>query len=84
MIHYASIPYSDELLLSLKATPESFAEEFRLLGAVKLYELKKISTGQAAQLAGMDRVSFMFMLKRFGLTPIGIDPEELASDLDNA
>ncbi len=84
MTHYATIPYSDDLLLSLKATPEGFAEEFRLLGAVKLYEMKRVSTGQAAQLAGMDRVSFMFALKRFGLSPIDMDPEELASDVDNA
>ena len=44
----------------------------------------RISTGMAARLAGMDRVAFIFALDRFGLSPIGIDPDELEEDLANA
>ena len=51
--------------------------------AVKLYELGQISTGMAARLAGMGRVVFMFELDRFGLSPIGVEAEELAEDLAN-
>lgn len=79
-----TIPYPDDLLLSLKETPEEFEAEARLLLAVKLYELGRVSTGRAAALAGMSRVEFMFALDRFGLSPIGVDPEELESDLANA
>jgi predicted HTH domain antitoxin len=52
--------------------------------AVKLYEMDRISTGAAAKLAGMSRVAFMFELSRFGLSPMGQDPGELAEDLVNA
>jgi len=38
----------------------------------------------AAQLTGMSRVAFMFELARFGLSPISIEPDELAEDLANA
>lgn len=79
-----TIPYPEDLLLSLKKSPEEFEVEARLLLAVKLYELGQISTGMAAQLAGMGRVAFMFELNRFGLSPIGVDPDELAEDLANA
>ncbi len=79
-----TIPYSEDLLLSLKESPEEFEAEARLLLAVKLYELGRISTGTAAQLAGIGRVEFMFALNRFGLSPIGLDPGELAEDLANA
>jgi predicted HTH domain antitoxin len=79
-----SIRYPDDLLLSLKESPEEFEVEARLLLAIKLYELGRVSTGRAAQLAGIGRVEFMFALGRFGLSPIGVDPEELAEDLANA
>ena len=76
--------YPEELLLSLKKSPAEFEDEARLLLAVKLYELGRVSTGTAAQLAGMNRVAFMFALSRFGLSPIGLEPGELAEDLANA
>ena len=79
-----TIPYSDDLLLSMKKSPEEFRAEARLLLAIKLYELERVSTGSAAQLAGIGRVAFMFELARFGLSPMGQEPEELAEDLANA
>lgn len=82
--HQLTIPYSDDLLLSLKLNPENFEAEAKLLLAVKLYELDRISTGMAAQLAGMERVAFMFELAKFNLSPIGVDPDELEGDFANA
>jgi predicted HTH domain antitoxin len=79
-----TIPYSDDLLLSMKRSPQEFEAEARLLLAVKLYEMDRISTGAAAKLAGISRVAFMFELSRFGLSPIGQDPSELTEDLANA
>ncbi len=79
-----TIPYSDDLLLSLKWTPQEFEDEARLLLAVKLYEMNRVSTGVAATLAGLSRVAFMFELARFGLSPMGQEPDELAGDLQNA
>jgi predicted HTH domain antitoxin len=79
-----TIPYSDDLLLSMKRSPQEFESEARLLLAVKLYEMDRITTGAAATLAGISRVAFMFELSRFGLSPMGQDPSELAQDLANA
>jgi predicted HTH domain antitoxin len=79
-----TIPYSDDLLLSMKKSPQEFEAEARLLLAVKLYEMDRVSTGAAAKLAGMSRVAFMFELARFGLSPMGQAPDELAEDLANA
>lgn len=79
-----SIPYPDDLLLSLKESQDEFEAEARLLLAVKLYELERVSSGMAARLAGMDRVSFLFALGRFGLSPIERSPDELAQDAANA
>lgn len=79
-----SIPYPEELLLSLKETPNEFEAEARLLLAVKLYELGRVSTGMGARIAGMSRVEFFFALNRFDLSPIVLEPGELASDVANA
>ena len=79
-----TIPYSDDLLLSMKQSPQEFESEARLLLSVKLYEMDRISTGAAAKLAGVSRVAFMFELARFGLSPMGQDAGELAEDLANA
>jgi len=68
----------------MKKSPEEFEAEARLLLAVKLYEMHRVSTGAAAKLAGMSRVAFMFELAHFGLSPMGQKPSELAEDLANA
>ena len=79
-----AIQYSEDLLLALREEPETFEREARLLLAVKLYELGKLTTGMAAQLAGMTRVAFMFEPTRFGLSPIGVDTDEFAGDVAHA
>ena len=79
-----TITYPDELLMSLKESPEEFAAMARLYLAVKLYELGRVSTGMAARLANMSRVAFMFELTHFELSPLGSDPDELAEDFSNA
>ena len=83
-INTLTIPYPDELLLSVKKSREEFEAEARLLLAIKLYETGQVTTGTAAQLAGMSRVAFMFELARFNLSPLGQTPAELAEDLVNA
>jgi predicted HTH domain antitoxin len=84
MMRELTIAYPEELLLSLKEEPAEFESEARLLLAVKYYEMGRISSGMAARLAGMGRVAFLFSLARFRLSPIGMEPADLAGDMENA
>ena len=52
--------------------------------AVKLFELGRLSSGVAAALVGMDRVSFLMSLSRYKVSMIDATTEEIASDLANA
>jgi predicted HTH domain antitoxin len=78
------IPYPSEVLWALQKEPDEFEAEARLLLALKLYETGKLSTGLAAKLAGVPRVTFLFLLGQHGLSPFGEEPDELERDLANA
>ncbi|MDE2735770.1 MAG: UPF0175 family protein [Gemmatimonadota bacterium] len=73
----------DDILQTLSETPERFAEKGRLLIAVKLFELGRLSSGQAARFADMDRVVFLDALKSYQVSAINLSPEELAKELFN-
>ncbi len=63
-----TIEYPDEILVSLKETKDDFSRELRIAAAVKLYELGKLSSGKAAKLAGMDKISFLKTLGRYKIS----------------
>ena len=53
----------------------------RLMAALKLFELGKISSGKAAELAGLPRVHFLEVCSRYRVSVINYPPEELAGEL---
>jgi len=74
----------DEVLISLKETSAEFSREVLMLAAVKLYQMGKLSSGRAAQLAGIPRVSFLQSLSRYGVPIFELTNEELQRDFENA
>jgi predicted HTH domain antitoxin len=51
-----------------------------MLAAVKLYEMGRLSSGRAAELAGMSRVEFLLNLSRYKVFPLTAELD----DLENA
>jgi predicted HTH domain antitoxin len=78
------IDYPSSLPDALQRSPEQFEREAKMAMAVKLFEMKRVSSGMAAKLAGVDRVSFLLGLHRYGVAMIDLDESELQSDLDHA
>jgi len=78
------VNYPEKLPDALQQSPEQFEREAKMAMAVKLYEMKKISSGTAASLAGLERVEFLLELHRYGVAAIDLSPEELQSDIENA
>ncbi len=52
--------------------------------AVQLYEMGKLSLGQAADLAGYSKRTFMELLGNYGVSVFNFPPDDLDSDIANA
>ena len=78
------VNYPEKLPDALQQSSEQFEREAKMAMAVKLYEMKRISSGTAAALAGLERVEFLLDLHRYGVAAIDLSTDELQADLDNA
>ena len=67
--------------LKLELPEEVSKEEARLLLAVKLYEVGRLSLGQAAKVAGFSKRSFMEILGKYGVPVFSDTPEELREEV---
>ncbi len=65
------------VLLAEKTDEVAFAQELLILAAVKLFELGRLSSGRAAELAGMSRVEFLLILGRYKVFPFETELREL-------
>ncbi len=79
-----AVDYPADVRLLLGETKEDFARELKMLAAVKLYEMGKVSSGNAAALAGTDRVSFLLGLGRYRVSVFNYTPEELEREVREA
>ena len=79
-----AIDYGDDVLLALGLSPEQFREEAKILLAIKLYELGRLSSGAAAKLAGIPKPLFLIKLADYRVDTFRLTEEELRKDLASA
>ena len=78
------IDYPRLLPDALQQSREEFEREARMAMAAKLFEMKRVSSGMAARLAGIDRVTFLLSLHHYGVSMIDLENEELLGDVEYA
>ncbi|MBW8879113.1 MAG: UPF0175 family protein [Acidobacteria bacterium] len=75
-----TIEMPEGALAALHKDPQGFAQELRLAAAVKWYELRLVSQGRAAEIAGLPRSEFLDALGRFGVSPFQYGADELLAE----
>ena len=76
-----TIPVPDHLDLILGAdSQEKVTELARLLLAIKLFEVGRLTSGQAAQIAGLSRRRFLLEIPRYGIPSVSWDEEEIEAE----
>ncbi len=71
------IDVPEKVLLAEKMNAAAFGRELRVLAAVKMYELGRLTSGRAAELAGMSRIEFLLVLGRYNVFPFAAELEDL-------
>lgn len=75
-----TVDIPDEMLVALKLTTEEVAESVRMAAAVKFFELGRLSSGAAAQLAGVPRPVFLSRLADYGVSTFDLTAEEMSKE----
>jgi len=75
-----AIEYPETIPAALNLSPEAFEQEARFALAVKLYEIGRLTSGQAARLAGVLRVRFLLECHRFGAASVDWDEAEIVAE----
>ena len=83
MVHIA-FDIQEGALSSVRQDPEPFARELRIAAAVHWYEVRRVSQGRAAEIAGLSRGEFIDALGRYGISPFQHTADELVQDAAEA
>ncbi len=75
-----TIDMPEGALAAMRKDSVGFAHEMRLAAAVKWYELRRVSQGRAAEIAGLSRAEFIAELGRFGVTPFQASADEILEE----
>ncbi|MBE9064776.1 UPF0175 family protein [cf. Phormidesmis sp. LEGE 11477] len=84
MAYQLTVSYPETFPDVAGITPEQFEQEAKWAMAVKLFEMKRLSSGMAATLVGVDRATFLLKLADYGVPMIDLTEAELLSDIANA
>jgi len=74
------IKYPETIPAILNLSPETFEQEAKFALAVKLYEMGRLTSGQAARLVGVSRVTFLLDCRQYGAASVEWDQTEIDAE----
>lgn len=77
-----TITIPDTIPEILNRTPDEMGRDLRLYGALMLFRLGKLSSGAAAEMAGLPRVMFLDLCAEYGVPVSQITVEDLRREMN--
>lgn len=74
------INYPDTVLVSFNESREYFEAEARIALAMKFFDLGRLTSGQAAEMADLSRVEFLLTCHKYGSASVQWDQEDLNAE----
>jgi predicted HTH domain antitoxin len=78
------IELPESILLTTGQSQEEFVREAKFFVALKLFELGRISSGRAAEIAEMPRVAFLLLAGRAGAPVADLEADEMDREFSDA
>lgn len=75
------IKYPKGFEFAVHMTKDEMEQHIRLMAALKMFELGKVSSGKAAELAGMSRVEFLEACGKYHISIFNYPAEEIEQEL---
>jgi predicted HTH domain antitoxin len=76
-----TVQYPDDLLVASGKPRHEVEQELKFQLAVRLFEVGRLSLGQAAELAGWNKLRFGDELGRMKVPVLNLDDEEIQTEL---
>jgi predicted HTH domain antitoxin len=81
MEEVVTIRFPGEIRQMLNRTPEELARDVRLYSALMLFRLGKLSSGAAAEMAGLPRVAFLDLCAEYEIPVSQLSGDDLRREM---
>ena len=79
-----SVQVPEALLLQTGESVEDLTRQSQFYLALKYFEVGRLTSGQAAEMCGMNRIDFVLAAGRQGIAVADLEPEELHNEIARA
>jgi predicted HTH domain antitoxin len=79
-----TLEYPDAWLAAMGTDAQRFSDDTKMAAAMKLFELGRFTSGQAAQFAGVPRREFLHRCHEWGVDSVKWDAAELEAEFSTS